>query len=467
MQIQFLGAARTVTGSKHLVTTSKGKKILLDCGFFQGRGKDNDTLNRNLKFNPVEVDVLILSHAHIDHSGNVPNLVKQGFKGKIYCTAATKELCQVMLLDSAHIQESDIKYLNKRRKKQELPMLSPIYSATDVDNAIDLMQTVAVGKEFVIDKDISFHFTDSGHILGSVSVHLTVKHSGTVTNISFSGDIGRYNDLILKSPQEFRQADYILCESTYGNRLHDDTGNARQRLLEVVNKTCVEKRGKLIIPAFSLGRTQEIVYTLDQFKTEGKLPPINVYVDSPLAVDATLIMRKHREFYNAEILEYMKTDPDPFGFSNLFYVRKAEDSKKLNDSKEPCIIISASGMIEAGRIKHHLKNNIGNSNNTILMVGYCSPNSIGGRLMNGDKTVKIFGNEYEVKAEVQTISSFSAHADYEEMIQYLKCQDAVKLKKLFLVHGEYEVQQEFKSKLEKVGFKNIEIPEENSVVVLT
>lgn len=460
MQIQFHGAARTVTGSKHIITTHSGKKILLDCGFFQGRGKDNDEMNRHFGFNPADIHVMLLSHAHIDHTGNIPNLVKQGFKGTIYCTAATKELCEIMLLDSAHIQESDVKYLNKRREKQGRDLLKPLYEIADVDDAIDLMKPVAVGKEIVIDDEISFHFTDAGHILGSVSVHLNVKDNSGLKKVTFSGDIGRYNDLILKSPQEFRQADYIICESTYGNRLHDDTGNARQKLLDVVMKTCVEKRGKLIIPAFSLGRTQEIVYTLDRFKTEGKLPAINVYVDSPLAVDATMIMRKHREFFNNEIIDYMKTDPDPFGFSNLQYVRKAEDSKKLNDNKNPCIIISASGMIDAGRIKHHVKNNVGDNKNTILLVGYCSPNSIGGRLMNRDKTVRIFGEEYEVKADVEVISSFSAHADYKEMIDYLKCQNPALVKKLFLVHGEYEVQLEFKNTLSKVGFGNIEIPDQ-------
>jgi metallo-beta-lactamase family protein len=463
MQIQFHGAARTVTGSKHIITTPSGKKILLDCGFFQGRGKDNDEMNRHFGFNPTEIDVMLLSHAHIDHTGNIPNLVKQGFNGTIYCTSATKELCHVMLLDSAHIQESDVKYINKKRIKQERELIKPLYDASDVDDAIALMKSVAVNKEIIIDDEISFHFTDAGHILGSVSVHISIKEKDTLKKITFSGDIGRYNDLILKSPAEFRQADFIICESTYGNRLHDDTGNARQKLLDVVTKTCVDKKGKLIIPAFSLGRTQEIVYTLDRFKTEGKLPAINVYVDSPLAVDATMIMRKHREFFNSEIIDYMKTDPDPFGFSNLFYVRKPEDSKKLNDSAEPCIIISASGMIDAGRIKHHVKNNVSDSRNTILLVGYCSPNSIGGRLMNKDKTVRIFGEEYEVKADVEVISSFSAHADYKEMIQYLKCQNPSLVKRLFLVHGEYEVQQEFKNTLSKVGFNNIEIPDQGQV----
>lgn len=466
MNIQFHGAARTVTGSKHLITTDSGKKILLDCGFFQGRGKDTDFMNRNFNFIPSEIDYLLLSHAHIDHSGNIPNLVKQGFKGKIFCTSATKELCEVMLLDSAHIQESDIMYLNKRRKKNGLEKLSPLYESKDVAVVIEMMIPVAVNKEFKIDDEVTIHFTDSGHILGSVAVHLAIKTAKKTMNLTFTGDIGRYNDLILKAPQPFRQADYIICESTYGNRLHEHSDNARQKLLDIVIKTCLEKKGKLIIPAFSLGRTQEIVYTLDRYKTEGRLPPINVYVDSPLAVNATNIMRKHSEYYNPGILDYMKSDPDPFSFKNLFYITDVNQSKRLNENKEPCIIISASGMIEAGRIKHHIKNNISDKRNTILIVGYCAPNSIGGKLMAKESNVRIFGEEYEVKADVEIISSFSAHADYKEMMEYLSCQDKTKIKKLFLVHGDYEVQQDFKTMLQKAGYGTIEIPEEKQVFEL-
>lgn len=463
MEIKFLGAARNVTGSKHLVTTLSGKKILLDCGFFQNRGSDNDRLNRNFDFNPAEIDYLILSHAHIDHSGNVPNLVKQGFKGIIFTTAATVDLCEVMLTDSAFIQEGDTKYLNKRRKRKGQELLEPIYTVKDVTEALKHFKRIAVNKMFTIDDEVSFLFTDAGHILGSVSVHLYVKENSATKQLTFSGDIGRYNDLILKSPQTFPQADLIVCESTYGDRLHEQHEDARQKLLKVVIETCVEKKGKLIIPAFSLGRTQEIIYTLDRFKTENKLPSIKVFVDSPLAIDATNIMRKHSEFFNDDVIDYMHVDPDPFGFSNLTYVRKAEDSKKLNDMHEPCIIISASGMIEAGRIKHHVKNNVINANNTILIVGYCSPGSIGGKLRDGAKKIRIFGDEYDVKARVEVISSFSAHADYEEMIQYLSCQDKKKVKKLFLVHGEYPVQQVFRQTLLKTGFTDIEIPEQGEV----
>ncbi|HQP02515.1 MAG TPA: MBL fold metallo-hydrolase [Bacteroidia bacterium] len=460
MNITFYGAARNVTGSKHLIETSSGKKILLDCGFFQNRGKDNDRLNRSFSFDPQQIDLMILSHAHIDHSGNIPNLVKQGFNKTIFTTQATIDLCEVMLADSAYIQSGDIEYINRRRRRDGQKALEPIYEIEDVEKAMKLFAPVAVNKRFQYDDEISFEFTDTGHILGSVSVHVFITENGNTKQITFSGDVGRFNDLILKAPAPFPQADYILCESTYGNRLHDQSTDARKKLLQIVNQTCVEQKGKLIIPAFSLGRTQEIIYTLDRFKTENKLPSIPVFVDSPLAIDATNIMRKHSEFFNADLVNYLHVDDDPFGFSNLKYVRKVEESKKINDLKGPCIIISASGMIEAGRIKHHIKNNINDSRNTILIVGYCTQESIGGHLMRGDKIIKIFGNEYPVKANVEVISSFSAHADYLELIKYLSCQDTAAVKKLFLVHGEYEVQQEFKEKLKEVGFKNVEIPEE-------
>lgn len=460
MEICFHGAARNVTGSKHLITTANGKNILLDCGFFQNRGSDNDLLNRHFPFDPTSIDCLILSHAHIDHSGNIPNLVKQGFSGIIYATEATMDLCEIMLKDCAFIQENDAAYLNKKRVKKGHEIIEPIYTANDVERTMELFQPIGINKYHKIDDEVSFMFTDAGHILGSASVHVQINEKGKLKQLSFSGDVGRYHDLILNAPQPFPQADYIICESTYGNRLHEKSEDARQKLLDVVLKTCVVQKGKVIIPAFSLGRTQEIIYTLDKYKTEGKLPAIPVYVDSPLAIDATNVMRKHSEFFNREIKEYMRIDADPFGFSTLHYTRKVEDSKKINDYKGPCIIISASGMIEAGRIKHHVKNNIGNAKNTILMVGYCTPNSIGGKLMNGEKTIKIFGNEYVVKATIETISSFSAHADYEELKSYLSCQNPEQVKQLFLVHGEYEVQMAFREKLLNVGFKNVEIPEQ-------
>ncbi|MCX6292036.1 MAG: MBL fold metallo-hydrolase [Bacteroidetes bacterium] len=462
MKITFHGAARTVTGSKHMVTLNNGKKLLLDCGFFQGHGSDTDEMNRNFNFDPSEIDCMILSHAHIDHSGNIPNLVKQGFKGNIYCTPATRDLCVIMLADTAHIQENDLKYINRAREAKGRELIEPIYTMKDVDEAMNHFVTVPYRKNFKINGDIQFMLTDSGHILGAGGVNLTIRENDKTFRIFFSGDIGRKIDKILKAPEPFPQADYILCESTYGNRLHESQEQTESQLLKVIMETCVENKGKIIIPAFSLGRTQEIVYALNNLKNANKLPLINVYVDSPLSINATGIMRMHPECFNDDMLHALRTDKDPFGFDHLYYVQNAQDSIKLNDLKGPCIIISASGMAEAGRIKHHIKNNIGNPANTILMVGYCTPGSLGGRLAAGNKEVSIFGKEYQVKARVEVMNSYSAHADYNEMLEYLSCQNKNEVKKVFLVHGEYDVQVEWREKLMKAGFGEIEIPEMKS-----
>lgn len=458
MEIQFLGAAQTVTGSKHLITTNSGINILLDCGLFQGKGSSDGNQNRVFNFDPKKIDYLILSHAHIDHSGNIPNLVKQGFTGSIICTPATADLCKIMLSDSAHIQTSDLKFINKRRiKRGDLP-LEPLYELEDVEKSLKQIITVQYNENYEVCKNVHLIFTDSGHILGSAAVNLTFKEKIATKHFCFTGDIGRYGGSILKDPQPFPQADFIIAESTYGDRLHSNNSMSEQQLLDVVYNTCVTKKGKLIIPAFSLGRTQEIVYALDQLSTLKKLPKIKVYVDSPLSINATNIMREHEECFNEDIIEYMKKDEDPFGFNNLIYVKTVEESKNLNSIKEPCIIISASGMIEAGRIKHHVANNIGNPKNTILIVGYAEPHSIGGKLRNGDKVIKIFGEEHQVYADVVIMDSYSAHGDYNEMINYLSCQNKKKIKQIFLVHGEYPTQVNYKEKLLDAGFKHIAIP---------
>ena len=459
MKIQFFGAARTVTGSKHLITTASGKKILLDCGFFQGKGSETDGLNRNFLFDPASIDYLILSHAHIDHSGNIPNLVKQGFKGPVICTPATNDLCHVMLLDSAHIQEHDTIYLNKRRAEKGKVPLTPIYETKDAEKCLLQFTNVKYDTKYTVCEGVTLLFTDSGHILGAAAVNLEIIENGISKKLFFSGDIGRYNDRILKDPAAFPQADYIITESTYGDRLHADSNFSEKQLFDVVFDTCVTKKGKVIIPAFSLGRTQEIVYSLNQMSNKKMLPLIKVYVDSPLSVNATEIMRNHPECFNEDIVNSLKKDADPFGFNNLIYIRDVAESIKLNALKEPCIIISASGMAEAGRIKHHLANNISNPDNTILIVGYAEPHSIAGRLRAGNKTIKIFGIEHEVKANVVILDSYSAHGDYNEMIKYLSCQDKKKVKHLFLVHGDYEVQKHYMEKLIAIGFSNITIPD--------
>lgn len=468
MKIAFHGAARTVTGSRHLITTDSGFKLLLDCGLFQNAGSDNETLNRHFGFEPAEIDAVILSHAHADHAGNLPYLVKQGFNRTIYTTQATIDLCSVMLPDSAHIQQHDLDYINKKRKRKGLPSYQPLYTMADVEKTLGMMEAVKVHEPFVLSGDAIATLYPNGHILGSAGVMLMLKEGKKKeTRLFFTGDIGRYGDSLLTDPEPFPQADYIICESTYGNKLHDDFTYAGIKLREIILHTCLEKKGKLLIPAFSLGRTQEIVYQIDRMINTGQMPAVKVFVDSPLSTSATGIMRKHSGQFNESIHEYMKSDPDPFGFPMLQYIRDVNDSKKLNDLKEPCIIIAPSGMMEAGRIKHHLKNSLDNPRNTVLIVGFTPPNTLGGKLTAGEKKVRIFGEEYEVKAEVHVLNSFSAHADYSEMLKYLKCQDFNEVKELFLVHGEYDVQEEWKTKLTGFGFKKVSIPEMHSTFNIT
>ena len=467
MKIAFHGAARTVTGSKHLLTLKNGKKYLLDCGMFQGMGAQTDALNREWGFTPSEVDTLILSHAHIDHSGLIPKLVKDGFNGRIYCTPATKELSGVLLEDSAGIQQDDIKYSNKKRAHEGLPYLQPLYDEQDAIRALQLFATVEYDTWHTIDENVQVLYTDAGHIIGSAAVHLRIREDGKETHLTFSGDVGRYRDMILKSPEEFPQAHYILIESTYGNSLHDPADTTPDLLLKWIEKTCQEKKGKLIIPAFSVGRTQEILFSLNQLEQEHRLPELPYFVDSPLSIAATEIVKKYPQYFNATIQKVLETDQDPFSFKGLKYIKSVEESKMLNYSNDPCVIISASGMADAGRVKHHISNNIENSRNTILMVGYCEPHSLGGRLMNGAKEVHIFGVYHQVHAEVGSIRSMSAHGDFEDLSQFLSCQDPHQVRRLFIVHGEYEVQQAFRDRLIKKGFADIEIPALHSEIGLT
>jgi metallo-beta-lactamase family protein len=467
MILKFIGAAEGVTGSKHLLITEKRRQILLDCGLYQGMGKETDPMNRHLGLNPSEIEAVILSHAHIDHCGNLPNLVKQGFTGKIYCTPATRDVCEILLLDSAHIHESDIKYLNKKRLAKGQEPLKPLYTVKHVELCMRHFKPIPYDSEFHLNDEISFHFTDVGHIIGAASIHVTAKENGKTTRLSFTGDVGRYNDLILKRPSPFTQADYIICESTYGNRLHDQAEDATAKLLSIVNETCLDKKGKVVIPSFSLGRTQEILYVLDQLKNKKLLPvDLRVYVDSPLSSKATEIVKKHPECFNEKLKEYIISDPEPFNFPGLTFIEEVEDSKALNKSEEPCIIISASGMADAGRIKHHIKKTVVDPKNTILIVGYASPRTLAANLEAGNQQVHIFGEIFDVKARVESLHSFSAHADYLELIRFLSCQDKEKVKTIFLVHGDEEAKKEFKERLLKEGFKNVVIGQKGLSVQL-
>jgi metallo-beta-lactamase family protein len=458
MKIQFLGAVREVTGSKHLITLNNGKNILLDCGMYQGKGLETDSMNRKLGFNPQDIDYLILSHAHIDHSGLIPYIIKLGFEGSIITTHATRDLCAIMLADCGKIQEHDTEMHNKKRARQKLPPVEPIYTKADAEQSMKYFVGIPYNKVYRITKGVKITFTNTGHLLGGGVVNLQIKEEGKIIRIAFTGDIGRPTNRILKPPQPFPQADIIICESTYGDRLHVTTMAAEDKLLEIIKRTCVEKKGKLIIPSFSVGRTQEVIYSLNGFYNSGKLPRIKVFVDSPLSVNATNIFRLHKECFNDAMNELMETDPDPFGFNDLYFIQQVEDSKKLNDIAEPCIIISASGMMEAGRIKHHLANSISNSRNTILAVGYCAPTTLGARILRGDKEVSIFGMIYKVNADIERIDSYSGHADYNELLQFLNFQDKTKVKQLYLVHGDYKAQEFFSGKLLEEGFINVEIP---------
>ncbi len=458
MKIAFHGAARTVTGSKHLLTLNSGTKILLDCGLFQGLGKETDVLNADFGFDAASVDYMILSHAHIDHSGLIPRLVKQGFKGKIFCTPATKDLTEILLEDSAQIQRDDTRFMNKRRAKQGLPPFEPLYDLGDAQNVFPLMQTAVYNQWTTVCNEAEVMFTDAGHIIGSAAVHLRLKENNKTIHLTFSGDVGRYGDVILCSPHTFPQADYIVIESTYGDKIHDLFSDTQNIFHDWIIKTCVDKKGKLIIPSFSVGRTQELLYFLNEMFNTNRLPKVPVFVDSPLSMEATQVVKSHPENFNSTIKKLLETDSDPFDFPGLKFIKSVDESKALNDLHQPCIIISASGMADAGRIKHHIANNIDDKRNTILLVGYCEPHSLGGKLMNGAKEVKIYGELFKVVSEIGTMRSMSAHGDYNDLCQFLSCQDPTLVKTLFIVHGEEEVQLEFQKRLEKKSFRDVRVP---------
>ncbi|MDX1941931.1 MAG: MBL fold metallo-hydrolase [Saprospiraceae bacterium] len=461
MQIKFCGAAREVTGSAHLLILNDGTKILLDCGMYQGRAKEMQDFNEKWLFDPIELDSVVLSHAHIDHCGRLPKLVKDGFKGVIRCTHATRSLCSIMLLDGAKIQEKDAEYFNRKVERSadfdEDDLREPLYTSQDVDETMKSFVSYGYDRWFKIHNDVEVLFKDAGHILGSASVTLKIRENGKTITFGFTGDVGRPSRPILRDPQPMPEVDYLICESTYGDRDHEEAPAETSRLLEIINHTCIEKRGKVVIPAFSVGRTQEIVYILDQLFAAGKLPPVPVYVDSPLAVNATTIFGAHPECFDDQLNEYMLSDDNPFGFNNLHYIRDTEESKKLNSMQDPCIIISASGMANAGRIQHHLFNSIEHSRNTVLIVGYCSPETPGGMLREGAKALKFFGQWKPVNADVEIMDSFSAHADRWELVHFLENQKN-SVKKIFLVHGILEPQESFRGMLLQQGFKDVVIP---------
>ena len=490
MKVQFLGATREVTGSKHLITTDSGHTILLDCGMFQGKGMETDAANRDLGFDPAKLDCVILSHAHIDHSGLLPYIYKLGFRGDIYCTPATRDLCALMLADTAFIQEQDVRTYNKKidrqnphKEKGKKYFIEPLYNQHDVDKVMHHFVTYGYDRRFRLFDDVLLTFTNSGHMLGGAICSLEIYEERVNDfrvselgnegqkcwkRLTYTGDIGRKHCHILPSPQLFPQCDYLICESTYGDRLHDEELVTEEQLLGVVDDTCVYRKGQLLIPSFSVGRTQEIVYVLNQLYNDGRLPHIPVYVDSPMSTNATHIFRMYPEELSDEVRDTMRFDPDPFGFNTLRYITDIRESKALNHKEDPCIIISASGMLEAGRIKHHVANHISDPRCTILIVGYCEPRTLGARIQEpGLQWISIFGQDHRIKAQITKIEGFSGHGDYQEMIDYLtRSLQVDKVQRVFVVHGEEQSAQTYKGHLQDAGFKNIEVPEKGQIVEL-
>lgn len=466
MKITFHGAAQEVTGSMHLIEVN-GKRLLLDTGMFQGRRDETYERNLNFPFDPKTVDALVLSHAHIDHSGNIPNLVKQGYAGNVWCTPATRNLSVYMLLDSGHIQESDVDYINKRRRKEGYPTIEPLYTQADAQRALDQFVSVGLHRPITVVDGVTATFYNAGHILGSAWVALDIREfeTGKQWRLIYSGDVGRPGMAILNDPELPDTADILIMESTYGARLHPSRDEAMKELRDVVRDT-VRRRGKVIIPSFAVGRTQEIVYALNELQADGDIPDLPVFVDSPLAVNATEVFRLHPEEWDAEVRQFLQEERrrNPFDAPNVHYVRDTVESKRLNYLKESAIIISANGMAENGRILHHLKNNIEEPENTILFVSFQAENTLGRRLATGARRVKILGEEYDVRAKVVSVEGYSAHADQAELLAWSHGLNRDRLQKTFLVHGEPQGAQTLADKLRADRMKDVSAPTRGQAV---
>lgn len=466
MRIQFLGAVRSVTGAKHRLDVNS-KTVLLDCGLFQGRRQDFFDRNRRFDFRPTDVDMVLLSHAHIDHSGNLPMLVRQGFAGHIYATPATADLCSAMLRDSAHVLAADVAYVNKKRVRKGEPPLEPLYSHEDALAAVEHFQGVGYDRLIPLTEGVTAAFRDAGHILGSAMIEIVSRENGRTQKVVYSGDLGRPNLPILRDPYVVQDVDTLILESTYGDRTHDTPAAAEEQLRCIVLST-VNRGGKVIIPAFAVGRTQELVYALHRLTLARRIPEVPIFVDSPLAVNVTEIFRLHPECYDREINAFIERADveDAFGFRRLRYVRDMEESKALNTLKEPAIIISASGMCEAGRILHHLKNNVEDSRNTILFVGFQAENTLGRKLVDGWKKVKIFGEEYTVRAAIERIDGYSAHADRGELLDYVRRVQRTGLRRVFVVHGEEAASLALAEAIRAMGIPDVHVPTPGETVEL-
>jgi metallo-beta-lactamase family protein len=462
MRIQFFGATRTTTGSVSLIELN-GQSWLLDCGLFQGRRGESIERNRNFPFDPKRLDGVILSHAHIDHCGNLPNLCRQGFQGNIYCTFATRDLASIMLEDSAEIQRDDAAFVSKKRAKQGLPPVQPLYTAVDAERAIRQFVGLNYDRPFPVGDGLTVTLRDAGHILGAAQVVLDVREDARRFRYLFSGDIGRGQDDILRDPEAVEDVDYLQVESTYGGREHAPKLHADDQVGQMVRET-LENKGKVIIPAFSVGRTQQIVYTLHQLTLAGRLPKVPIFVDSPLSVNATEVYRLHPECFNDRIYKFLREKENPFGMENLTYIREVAHSMKLNDLKDPAIIISASGMAEAGRIRHHLANHGGNPANLILFIGYCAEHTLGAQILSGQNPVNIFGEPHQVRARVASLDSFSGHADKHELRRYVEKLTG-DIKKISVVHGEEAQSLAFAETLQQMKPKaQVLVPEYKQIL---
>jgi metallo-beta-lactamase family protein len=458
MKITFHGAAQTVTGSQHLLQVN-GYRLLLECGLFQGRRQETYERNRYFPFDPTSLDAVILSHAHIDHSGNLPHLVKHGYQGPIYTTQATAHLANIMLIDSGHIQEMDVRYLNKKKERSGEPLVEPLYTQEDAANVGQYFEPVQYEQAFDVVPGVQARLVEAGHILGSAAVVLDIEEKGRTKRLWFSGDIGRRRLPLLRDPLLPQAADFMIMESTYGDKPHRDPELAYEEMRQVVART-VERGGKVIVPAFAVGRTQEIVYNLHQMMDKGEIPEVPVIVDSPLAINVSEVFKAHPECYDAETREFVRSDRhrQALGFDHLVYTRSVDESKALNERREPMVIISASGMAETGRILHHLKHNIGDRRNTVMIVSWQAPYTLGRRLADREQQVRIFGEVYERRAEVATIGGLSAHAGQTFLLEYaLAVKETVR--QVFLVHGEPRSAETLRGMLKERGMERVHYPE--------
>ncbi len=451
MRITFLGGARTVTGSMHLLETARSR-VLLDCGLFQGHREEAERINREVPASAVSADFMLLSHAHVDHCGNIPNLVKRGFHHQIYTTPASRDIAELLLRDSAHIQESDVKFLNKKLARAGLPLRTPIYTVADAEASLKYLTGTAY--EQPLERgDVAFKFSEAGHILGSAQT--TVESGGT--KLVYTGDLGRSNLPIIRDPAFIPDADYLVMESTYGGRLHPPFAESSARLADAINRVWA-RGGRIVVPAFALGRTQEMLYAINQLRGAGRIPEIRVFVDSPLASGITEVFRKHTADFDAETLALLARHDSPFEFKGLKFVSSTADSMKLNDDRQPCMIISASGMCENGRILHHLKHSVTDPKNLILIVGFAAEHTLARRIVERQSEIRIFGDMYPLRAEVEVIEAFSAHADQNDLMAHVRHFDRKRLKRVFLVHGELDQSEALRQKLAAEGY-DAAIPE--------